>query len=304
MASFLETKMLRNFVAVATTGSISKAAEVCYVAQPALSLQMRSLEEQLQVSLFERSNKGVVLTAAGKLLLEHAIRILAQVEQAIGEVKELELIPKGNVSIGMPLSIAKFIAAPLIERSAQLYPDVFIQVLEISSGYVPDMLVKGEVDLGITFKKIEEKGLASEEMMAESLAVLAPRALVQAAESGSELIRNNPNLPYILPPRNHGLRDVIARIETILDTRFNVIAEINTISLLIDLSVKGVAATILSYPSVMDLEADPRVFLRRLNEADISRSVYMCYSTLRKKTLAVNLIKDLILKLSEDMKST
>ena len=294
MVGLLETKLLRNFVAVATTGSISKAAEICYVAQPALSVQMRSLEEQLQVQLFERSHKGVVLTSAGALLLEHAMRILTHIEQAISEVKELELVPKGTVSIGMPLSVAKFIAAPLVQRTLELYPSIFIQVLEISSGYVPDMLIKGDIDLGITFKKTDAMGLVSEEMMTESLAVIAPRHLVTAPTKGVDFIRKNLHLPYILPPKNHGLRDVIRRIEQNNNVELNVIAEVNTISLLIDLSLKGVGATILAFSSVSDLLDQPAVIINKIDDPVFNRSVYMCYSSLRKKSLAVNVIKDLI----------
>lgn len=298
MTSFLETKVLRNFVAVATVGSISKAAEVCYIAQPALSIQMRGLEEQLQVQLFERSNKGVILTAAGELLLERAVRILAQIEQAVGEVKESRLVPSGTVSIGMPLSIAKFIAAPLVEKALQLYPEIFIQVLEISSGYVPEMLIKGEVDLGITFKKMDEMGLVSEEMMRESLAVIAPRHLVTAMGTGIDFIRNNSHLPYILPPKNHGLRDVIRLIEKESNINLKVIAEVNTISLLIDLSLKGVGATILSFSSVRELLNQNSVIVSKIDDVNFNRSVYMSYSSIRKKSLAINVIKDLILKLT------
>lgn len=301
MADFLETKILRNFIAVATAGSISKAAEVCFVAQPALSLQMRTLEQQLQVQLFERSSKGVKLTTAGELLLEHALGILLQIERAVGEVKEQELIPEGTVAIGMPLSIAKFIAAPLIERTRRLYPSVFIQILEISSGYVPDMLISGQIDLGITFKYIDTMGLTSEEIMKEGLAVIAHESLIETPAQGIDFIRKNPKLPYVLPPRNHGLRDVISLIESEVGIELNIIAEINTISLLIDLSLKGLGATILSYSSVMDLAEEPNIFLSKIDDASANRSVYMCYSSLRKKTLPANLIRNIIVDLTQEI---
>lgn len=298
MAGYLETKTLRNFIAVATTGSISKAAEVCFVSQPSLSLQMRNLEESLQIQLFERTSKGVALTTAGEILLKHAHKVLSQIQEALNEVKGTELIPQGTVAIGMPLSIAKFIAAPLIERSKKLFPSVFIQILEMGSAYVPDMLVKGEIDLGITFKLAEQKGLVSENIMKEKLCILVNKKLVQNPESAIDFFKKNLSLPYILPPRNHGLRDVISIVERKYNLELNVIAEINTISLLIDLSLRGICATILSYSSVSDFKHDKENHVIEIDDLDIQRNVYMCMSSIKKGSLAVNAVRDLIMTLT------
>lgn len=302
MSGYLETKTLRNFIAVATTGSISKAAEVCFVSQPSLSLQMRNLEEFLQVQLFERTSKGVVLTTAGEILLRHAHRVLFQIQEAVNEVKGTELVPQGTVSIGMPLSIAKFITEPLIDHSKKLFPSVFIQILEVGSAYVPDMLAKGEIDLGITFKLAEQKGLISEKIMTERIGILVSDKLVKEnPKIGVQFFRNNPSLPFIVPPKNHGLRDVISIIEKKYDIELNVIAEINTISLLIDLSLKGVCATILSYSSIVNYKNDKGIHVIEIDDLDIQRNVYMCTSSITKDSLAVNAIRGLIMSLARQL---
>lgn len=301
MPGYLETKILRNFIAVATTGSISKAAEVCFVSQPSLSLQMKNLEESLQIQLFERTSKGVVLTSAGEILLRHAYQVLSQIQEAVNEVKGTELIPQGTVAIGMPLSIAKFIAGPLIEHSKKLFPSVFIQILEVGSAYVPDMLVKGEIDLGITFKLVEKKGLISKEIMKERLGILVNNKLAQGSNTGIDFLKKNLSLPYILPPRNHGLRDVISILERKHNVELNVIAEINTISLLIDLSLSGLCATILSHSSVAHFKNDKDIHVIEINDLDIQRNVYMCTSSLTKDSLAVNAIRSLIITLTRQL---
>lgn len=262
---------------------------------------MRNLEELLQVQLFERTSKGVVLTRSGEMLLQYAPKILSQIQEAIIEVKGAKFIPQGTVAIGMPLSIAKFITAPLIEHSKKLFPSVFIKIIEVGSAYVPDMLVKGEIDLGITFKFVEEKGLVSEKIMRERLGILVSDSLVKTPGSGIDFIKENPSLPYILPPRNHGLRDVISVIEEKYGIDLNVIAEVNTVSLLIDLSLKGICATILSYSSVANFKHQEGVHVIEIDDPDIQRNVYMCTSSITKSSLAVNAIRKLIMTLTRQV---
>src|SRR5690625_1880611 len=157
MAHHVDIRVLRNFLVVATTGSISQAAEICHISQPALSSQMKNLEDYLEVELLERTHKGVVLTSAGEIFLAHAKTLTAGLQKAVNEVKGIELIPQGTVSLGMPLSIARLISAPLLEIIIQKFPRINLRVLEMGSAYVPEMISKGEIDLGITFKNDQRK---------------------------------------------------------------------------------------------------------------------------------------------------
>src|SRR5699024_5217468 len=145
---------------------------------------------------------------------------------------------------------ARFISAPLIKQTQSLYPKITLEILEMGSAYVPEMLVKGEIDLGVTFKKKELRNIIYEKIMQERLGLLAPKRFVKNSGMGIDILKNNPDMPFIVSPQNHGLRDSINAIQEKHGLNLNIIAEINTISLLISLSVKGICATILSYPSI------------------------------------------------------
>ncbi|MFW8564892.1 LysR family transcriptional regulator, partial [Orrella sp. 11846] len=250
MARHVDIRTLRNFITIANTGSISQAAEICFTSQPSLSLQMKNLEQNLDVQLFERTNRGVFLTSAGEILFEHSKTILENLQEAIDAVKGQELVPQGPVSIGIPLSIARLISAPLIKQTMERYPDIKLTILEMGSAYVPEMMARGEIDLGVTFRNDFRKGVRYTKLMEEKLGILVRKDLIKEEGTGLEIIKNNPELPFVLPPKNHGLRDAITSIEEENNIRLNTIAEINAISLMINLSLKGICASILSYTSI------------------------------------------------------
>src|SRR6478609_7654726 len=97
----MELHQLRYLVAVARAGSFSRAAAQCNVAQPSLSQQIQKLEEELEEPLFRRTSKGALLTPAGKVLVERAVRILREVEDARGEICDSTGGLRGSISIGV-----------------------------------------------------------------------------------------------------------------------------------------------------------------------------------------------------------
>src|SRR5690625_1865790 len=272
MAHHVDIRVLRNFLVVATTGSISHAAEICHISQPALSSQMKNLEDYLEVELLERTHKGVVLTSAGEIFLAHAKTLTAGLQKAGNEVKSIEFIPQVTVSFGMPLSIARLISAPLLEIIIQKFPRINLRVLEMGSAYVPEMISKGEIDLGITFKNDQRKGVHYQKILREKLGLLVSRPLIKNESVDIGILKSNPDMPLIVPPSNHGLRDAIDLLMDKHQIEPNIIAEVNTISLLIKLSLKGLGATILSYPSIKDYKDDKNVLVTEFSDEDIRRS--------------------------------
>lgn len=301
MAHHIDIRALRNFLVVATTGSISQAAEICYISQPALSSQMKNLEEYLEVELLERTHKGVVLTSAGEIFLAHAKTLTADLQTAVNAVRGIELIPQGTVSIGMPLSIARLISAPLLKIIMQQYPRINLKILEMGSAYVPEMISKGDIDLGITFKNDQRKGIHYQKIMREKLGLLVSRQLIKNDGQDIDIIKNNPHLPFVVPPSNHGLRDAINLLMDKHQIELNIIAEVNTISLLINLSLKGLAATILSYPSIQDYTDSDQVLALEFNDEDIRRNVFLCYSEIRAETLAIKTLMNAMLGLTAQL---
>jgi LysR family transcriptional regulator, nitrogen assimilation regulatory protein len=111
----VDIRKLRYFVAVSEQKSFTKAAEILRIAQPALGLQIRQLEQQLKVQLLVRHSRGVELTEAGVILLERARDILERVEMARAAVRDSAPAQGERITIGMAPSISAMLSYPLIK---------------------------------------------------------------------------------------------------------------------------------------------------------------------------------------------
>jgi len=141
----MDIKKLKAFSVVGDFGSFSRAAGMLGMAQPVLSRQVRSLEEELGVQLVHRNGRGIALTEAGVLLNEYAKGILATLARAQSEVSALRASPRGNVVIGMPPSMGSVLTVPLIQRFRSEYPSINMRVIEGFSGYLLEWLTTGKI---------------------------------------------------------------------------------------------------------------------------------------------------------------
>src|SRR5262245_35930445 len=126
----MELHQLRYFVAVASTGSFSRAAERCQVTQPSLSQQIAKREVGLRQRLFDRTGRHVLLTDAGRLLLERAESILAAVDDAQRKLRESDTLEGGQVTLGALPTIAPYLLPRILKRFMARFPGVEITVHE------------------------------------------------------------------------------------------------------------------------------------------------------------------------------
>ncbi|NYT22021.1 LysR family transcriptional regulator [Alcaligenaceae bacterium] len=296
----IDLRVLRNFVAVASSGSISRAAEVQYVAQPSLSQQMKRLEEDLGAPLFERHARGVVLTHSGERFLTHAVDILKRMDAACEDIRTMNSTPEGVVAIGMPLSIAKFLAVPVVQEVLERWPKVHLQFMEVGSASVPDDVLKGRLDIGLTFGMESDARLRFQHMLDEELVFYARPATLEAVlgPGGAQVkalkLEDLQAFPVILPTVGHSLRK---RIDEYLDQEgviFRVIAEVNTPPRLLELVQHGVGCTILSMASVDHAVLGERLRAVKITAPTMRRSVYSCKLATMPMTLAVASVQELM----------
>jgi DNA-binding transcriptional LysR family regulator len=157
----MDVRQLRYFVSIVDYGSLGKAAEKLFVAQPSLSQQMARLEEELGVSLLLRSNHGVTPTAEGDALYRHARLVLRQMEQLKQEVTKGAGSESGTVAVGLPTTMASVLAVPLFERIQDRYPGIRLQFFESMSGYLNELLANGRLDLAILFRESDTPGISA-----------------------------------------------------------------------------------------------------------------------------------------------
>ncbi|ARK95733.1 LysR family transcriptional regulator [Burkholderia pseudomallei] len=299
----VDVRSLRCFLAVAASGSISRAAEVLCLAQPALSLQIQRLEEALGVALFTRSHKGVVPTAAGMRFEKHAQEILTRLDFACNDVRDLVTDPEGRVALGLPQSMAKILTVPLVRETIRRWPKVRLQIVELSSGYIPSHLLSGHINIGLTFQSSAGSGLLFDHIVDEELVLVAAPGNLSAGCKNDiastplahdVLFRDLHRYPMLLPAVEHGLRGLIDGYLRTHKVELVVLAEVNAIPELIALVSAGVGSTILSYASVHAEVRNGCLSVARISHPTMSRPVYLCRPATLPLSIAASAILDLI----------
>lgn len=144
----MDLRQIRFFIQVAKLKSFTKAAVSLNVSQPALSKQIRLLEDELSVQLLYRTTRGVSLTEAGEVLLKHGESLLRQAQLLTDKVSNAAQTPAGNVSVGFPPSLAK-VAQSLLERCRKDYPKVQLHLIEGLSIFLEEWLTLGRIDIAV-----------------------------------------------------------------------------------------------------------------------------------------------------------
>jgi DNA-binding transcriptional LysR family regulator len=199
----MELYSLQVFLAVATEKSFSRAAERLLRTQPAVSLALQRLEQELQEKLIDRSGKGLLLTDAGRTVLEYARRFESLRQEMENSLAELRDNSAGRLTIGANESTSLYLLRH-IERYRELYPKVKVQVRRSLSSRIPNELLDGNLELGVISYDPGDERLKSKVIYTDALAFvvspkhrLANRKTVSISELGSEtFVAHNVISPY------------------------------------------------------------------------------------------------------------
>lgn len=145
----MDLRQLEYFQMVCRLNNMTRAAERLHVAQPAISVAIQKLEEELGIQLFERSQKQFSLTAEGKVFLNRAEDILLKAQDAILEMTEYRELKKGTIKLGVPPMIGSYLFPHIFAGFKTAYPNLALSVVEEGSLSVRKMLEKDELDIGI-----------------------------------------------------------------------------------------------------------------------------------------------------------
>lgn len=164
---------LRNFYEVAQLKSFTLAAEKLYRTQPAISTQVRMLEEELGERLFDRIGKKVCLTQAGEILLGYAERLLRLHDEAKLAVTELNATPKGKLLIGANESTCIYVLPKIFTRFKEKYPEVQISIYRNFSRKVLPKILDNQLDFGIVTLPVTDRNLNVIPIAEDELALIA-----------------------------------------------------------------------------------------------------------------------------------
>ncbi|GAA5153408.1 LysR substrate-binding domain-containing protein [Microbacterium pseudoresistens] len=168
---------LRGFVAIARTGHFTRAAEQLHLAQPSLSRQISTLEQELGAEVFHRARGNIALTAAGEALLPRARRMLAEADAVREDMSELRGLRSGRVRLGAPPTLCLSIVAEAVTDFHAAHPGVELQLVEGGSRLLLDQLAVGAIDFALITASDEAPApgvsLTRTPLLAEELVVVA-----------------------------------------------------------------------------------------------------------------------------------
>jgi len=187
---------IQYFLAVAEHLSFTKAAAALHVSQPALSQQVRHLEESLGAQLFDRSGRTTRLTDAGDVYLLYARRAHQELREAKNAIHDVSDLSRGSLRIAVTPTFTTYLVGPLIEAFHSRHPKITVNLKEISQERIEELLLAGELDVGIAFDEINTPDIEAIPLLNETLALVVnrkhrlaeERAITSKGLSGESLV--------------------------------------------------------------------------------------------------------------------
>jgi DNA-binding transcriptional LysR family regulator len=207
----MENFRLKVFRSVAVELSFRKAAEVLHLSQPAVSQQIRALEEEAGVRLFDRQASGIALTEAGRILLTHATSAALTVQQAQRELAALNHEVAGDLHLGASTTIAQYVLPRILGAFLRQYPHVHLSLIGGNTERIVEAVAEERIPLGIIEGPAMRRGLKTERMMQDEMVLIAspdhPLSFRKQAVPPTALMP----LPLLMRERGSGSRRVVER---------------------------------------------------------------------------------------------
>lgn len=241
----MELRHLRYFIAVAEERGFTAAAERLRVAQPALSVQVRALEEEIGAPLFSRAGHRTELTEAGQAFLARARSVLASLAHAALEAKEIAIGLAGTVVLSFIASASRDLVPGTVRRMREVAPGVHLRLVEMTTTEQLAALQRGEVDLAIVRGPAAGADLTAEVLRRDPLRAIVP-ATHPLARRKSVRMPDLAEADFIFFPRHvaTGLHDLIRATCLEQDYDPNVAHEASDFRTIVDLVAAGVGVTI------------------------------------------------------------
>jgi LysR family cyn operon transcriptional activator len=258
---------LSYFSAVAEHRGFTRAAAALHVSQPALSQQIRQLEENLGVALFDRSGRTTRLTDAGVVWLSYAQRVLRDLEEGKRALYEVENLQRGTLRVAMTPTFTNWFIGPLIADFYQRYPGISLTLREMDQDRMEALLLNDELDVGIAFDDTPSRDIVSQPLLIETLALVVNRRHPLASTHQASLSVLNQEA-LILLSAEFATRDQIDRNCQLHGIQPKVQMEANSISAVLNVVQRTGLATLLpaaivrEYDDLAALELTPTLLER------------------------------------------
>ncbi len=304
----MDLKQIESFVRVAELGSFTRAASLMQVPQPLLSRHVRQLEVELHQSLLARNGRGVTLTEAGRVLLEHGRGILHQVAVAREELEAVRGALSGRVSIGLPPSLSKLITVPLTFEFRQRMPKAQLSLTEGFSLLMVESLRAGRLDMAVLYNPAPSPDLEMTLLHEDALILIAGRQ----AQRGSKAAALPPRmtlaalaeLPLIAPSRPNAFRLLIESEMTRIQRKPRIVLEIDGLNAILELVREGLGYAVLPAYTLSNFPDTEAFTTHRIQDPQLMSQLMLVWSAKRPMTsthkATLELARDLVARAVND----
>lgn len=198
---------LKTFIIVAEKNSFSEAAKRLYVTQPTITSQVKSLEDELDTKLFERTTKKVEMTQAAKVLLAYARDIVQMNDTARKKISQMESRSYGDLGMGCSLTIGEYFLPAFLKRFKEAFPLIQIQVSIANSTQIVERIKDQVIDVGLIETRIEDDDIKLESFLEDELVLIAPPDFL--SEGNTITLEKMQETPIIFREEGSGTREVM-----------------------------------------------------------------------------------------------
>ncbi len=296
----MDTRRLEAFVKIVDLGSVTRAAKVLNVAQPALSQQIAGLEAEFKRQLLVRTTRGVTPTEAGQTLYRYAKSIQRQLDEARRHILDANQRLTGNVTVGLaPLSSATLLALPLLRETRRRHPGIVLHVVDSFGIVLSELMLKGSMDIALLYGDRPVRGLDYRPVLKERFSLVAARRAFQDHGDGTAI---GPealgSFDLLLPSKESFLRQATERICAEGNVQPRVVGEVQSLHLLSAALAADIGATVLPASIARTLPDFAALDLRRIDATAAMLQLSLCisdYAGLSDAAFAVyNILLELI----------
>jgi DNA-binding transcriptional LysR family regulator len=278
----MDLDQLHTFLEIVRLKSFSKAAQTCYRTQPAISAQVRQLEQELNSTLFERLGTRISLTTAGKIFAEYAEQILELRKRAQESINELERVPRGELVIAANEATCIYVLPAVFSEYKKRFPNVQLHVDRSYGARVVSAVMDNLADFGITQLPIEEKKLQVVKIHSDEIKLLIPaghplagRAIVTA--------RDLVGTPLLIPKSGTTRTRLNHWLEPVED-EISISMELDSTEMIKQFVIAGLGVSFLAASHCREEERLGRLFTASLSPEPMIRKVGLIYR--RDKSLS------------------
>jgi len=289
----MQLRQLEYFVQVVELGSVSKASSTLSIAQPAISRQIRKLEDELGARLLVRDGRGVKTTPLGELFVSRARDILRDLKQMKAEISDSVGEPMDELNIGIPPVVGSEFIAELVRRFRVNYPLANLRVIEGFSYQIVDWIQLGRLDLGLIYapgyyNKIDVRTIAN-----QGLHLIGPpdqKDFVEANHNFEDCVK----LPLILPVRPNSFWEMLQHGAKLKQVEINLLLEVDSIFAIRKLVKQGEGFSVMPYSAVHEDVSRGELIATRITNPDLVQPIAIAFPKRGINTLTGNKLVELI----------